>query len=240
MFAGAGFDRRPDLDVDGAAVFAPADPLEPDGLDDLPIVTSHRRLQRLATVSAATGARFAEDGMGIDPVDWLTAPQALFRGAAAIDACQNHDGFLRATILHGLRLRLDAGADEMDELLEEGDDVDDDGFDDEGEPVQAASVGGRLFTCFIDGLEFGRERRVQAFCASVQPDPKAMRRHLARRFGSALTRDLVIVEGIDLDHPSAGVLVPDGLLGVLALAESEPQGEFGRGLDIVLERRFAA
>lgn len=213
------------------------DPLGADRIDDMPVVTSERRLRRLAIVAADTGARFEREGIAHDPVAWLSAPRTLFRGASAIEACQDRDGFMRATLLHGLALGLDADADEMDELLD--DDALDDGIDVafNGRPDDAEP---KLFTCFVDGPLADGVRCVQAFCASVAPSGDEMRRRLAARFGGVLADAVVVHEGIDLNHPLADHLVPDGLLRVLAMAEREPAGEFGQGLDVVLEQRFAA
>lgn len=213
------------------------DPLGADRIDDMPVVTSERRLRRLAIVAADTGARFEREGIAHDPVAWLAAPRALFHGGTAIESCQDRDGFMRATLLHGLGLGLDADAEEMDELLAE--DGSPDGFDVMLD-ADLADADPKLFTCFVDGRLADGERCVQAFCASVAPSGEEMRRRLATRFGGVLADAVVVHEGIDLNHPLADYLVPDGLLRVLAMAEREPAGEFGQGLDVVLEQRFAA
>jgi len=213
------------------------DPLGADSIEDLPVVTSQRRLRRLAIVAAETGARFEREGIAHDPVAWLAAPRQLFHGGSAIDACQDREGFMRATLLHGLGLGLDADADEMDELLAD---------DEAGETYDLAldvvdvETAPKLFTCFVDGPLGDGGRCVQAFCASVMNSGSEMRRRLAARFGGVLADAVVVHEGIDLNHPLADYLVPDGLLRVLAMAEREPAGEFGQGLDVVLEQRFAA
>lgn len=216
---------------------ADVDPLGADRMDDMPVVTSQRRLRRLAIVAADTGARFEREGIGHDPVAWLAAPRKLFHGGSAIDACQDREGFMRATLLHGLGLGLDADADEMDELL--ADDEAGEGYDLVLD-VEDVGTAPKLFTCFVDGPLGNGERCVQAFCASVASSGSEMRRRLASRFGGVLADAVVVHEGIDLNHPLADYLVPEGLLRVLAMAEREPAGEFGQGLDVVLEQRFAA
>ena len=55
----------------------------------------------------------------MDPAAWLFAPRRLFGGRAAVDACAAHGAFIRAMLLHGLGLGLDAAPEAMDALLAE-------------------------------------------------------------------------------------------------------------------------
>jgi hypothetical protein len=99
----------------------PFDPLEADDRGDAPVLTTERRLRRLAIVAADTGARFARERIDHDPMAWLLAPRALFGGQRPLDACQDRTGFLRAALLHGLCLGLDADPREVDALVDEDD-----------------------------------------------------------------------------------------------------------------------
>jgi hypothetical protein len=78
---------------------------------------THRQLARLLFIAAQTGGRFERDHSPTDPVAWLFSPRQLFDDNAAVDACQSHKHFVRAIILHGLSLGMDADPDELDGLL---------------------------------------------------------------------------------------------------------------------------
>jgi hypothetical protein len=95
------------------------DPLDFDSADDEVVVTTKRALIRLALVAADTASRFEREGIGHDPVAWMLAPRALFEGRAAVDACLAREECLRAVLLHGLSIGLDADPSELDALLDE-------------------------------------------------------------------------------------------------------------------------
>lgn len=90
-----------------------------------------RRPILLVVVAAETGVRFARDGLSHDPAAWMLAPRAMFEGVRPLEACQSQQGFLRALLLHGLSMGLDADPAWLDLLLEEGDDEDGDGSEPE-------------------------------------------------------------------------------------------------------------
>lgn len=217
------------FDSSGLDPFAPDEPGEPADL------TVDRQMLRVAIAAAETASRFAREGVDHDPIAWMLAPRALFDGAPALLACRHVSGLTRATVLHGLSLGLDADADDINDLL-----ADDDPSERMELEVAEDDALPKLFTCFVDGQISDGDHCVQAFCASVASSSAEMRRRLATRFGGILADAVVVHEGIDLNHPLADYLVPDGLLRVLAMAEREPAGEFGQGLDVVLEQRFAA
>jgi hypothetical protein len=93
------------------------DPLDEDCSRDLLVSTSRRGLCRLTLLAAEVGARFARHDAQLDPMAWLLAPRDLFEGRAAIDACLERTHFLRALLLHGLEMGLDADPGEIDDLL---------------------------------------------------------------------------------------------------------------------------
>jgi len=97
------------------------DPLDLDRADDEVVVTTKRGLVRLALVAADTASRFEREGIAHDPVAWMLAPRVLFEGRAAIDACLGRHECLRAVLLHGLSIGLDAELDDLDHLLDEED-----------------------------------------------------------------------------------------------------------------------
>lgn len=96
------------------------DPLDPDSRSDTPLLVTRRRLIRLALVAAETGARFQRDGLDHDPVAWMLAPRELFDGRDGIEGSLALTGCLRAILLHGLAIGLDADPALMDELIEDG------------------------------------------------------------------------------------------------------------------------
>lgn len=100
-------------------VFDYADPLDFDQPSDLPVSMTNRQLSRLLFIAADTAARFEREHCPVDPVAWLFSPRELFNCCTAVAACQNRSHFIRAIILHGLSIGLDADPDELDELLTE-------------------------------------------------------------------------------------------------------------------------
>lgn len=93
------------------------DPLAEDHSDDQLVALSHRQLLRLLMIASDTGGRFERSGITVDPVAWLLSPRELFDGCAAVDACVDLKPFIRALVLHGLSIGLDADANEIDALL---------------------------------------------------------------------------------------------------------------------------
>lgn len=98
------------------------DPMAPDQPGDLVVVTSRRALCRVAYVAAEAASRFERENIKSDPMAWMLAPLRLFDGMPALDACLDRDAFLRAALLHGLSLGLDAHPEYLDDLLEEEED----------------------------------------------------------------------------------------------------------------------
>ncbi len=93
------------------------DPLDPDVFDDMPVIVTRRRLIRLALVAAETGARFQRESLDHDPVAWMLTPRALFDGRDGIEGALSLDGCMRAILLHGLGIGLDADPTLIDDLL---------------------------------------------------------------------------------------------------------------------------
>lgn len=98
------------------------DPLAPDSVADLAFPITSRQLLRLLIVAASTAQRFQEENGNLDPIAWLLSPRHLFEGMTAVAACTARDAFIRAIILHGVRLGLDAHPDDIDALR--GEEVD--------------------------------------------------------------------------------------------------------------------
>lgn len=93
------------------------DPLDPDSDEDLPVVVTRRQLIRLAVVSTEVGARFQRETVDHDSMAWMLAPRTLFDGRDAIDAALEQRHCIRALVLHGLGLGLDARPSDVDDLM---------------------------------------------------------------------------------------------------------------------------
>jgi hypothetical protein len=163
------------------------DPLEADDRGDAPVLTTERRLRRLAIVAADTGARFARERIGHDPVAWLLAPRALFDGRRPLEACQGRTGFLRAALLNGLSLGLDADPAEVDALTGEGEgDAPRSGA---GAPAGSRLPEPRFFSCSIDSLDCLDGGAVVWLMPAA--DEQAARARLRQRYGYPAERAVI-------------------------------------------------
>jgi len=104
-------------DTDSNAALVYIDPLDPDSDEDVPVVVTRRQLIRLAVVSTEVGARFQREAVDHDGMAWMLAPRTLFDGRDAIDASLEQHHCIRALVLHGLGLGLDARPVDIDGLM---------------------------------------------------------------------------------------------------------------------------
>jgi hypothetical protein len=205
--------------------------LEADDRADRPVLTTERRLRRLAIVAADTGARFARERIGHDPVAWLLAPRALFDGRSALDACQSRSCFLRAVLLHGLSLGLDADPDEIDAIKDGREDGQARSTPPVGEGTGRPSAP-RFFVCSVDGLDSLGGGAVVWLMPTE--DEAAARRRLRERYGSAAERATVREAPARLDEE------PDDFLSRLMAAFLTAAGGASAGVEFRLEiGRFA-
>lgn len=100
-----------------------ADPLDQDRSDDPVVTMTERQLIRLVFIAAETSGRFERERIDQDPAAWMFASRRLFDGRAAVVACRERDAFVRALLLHGLSIGLDASPEAVDALIAD-DDVD--------------------------------------------------------------------------------------------------------------------
>lgn len=207
------------------------DPLDPDRPGDAVVVTSKRSLVRLALAAAETATRFAREGDAIDPMSWMMAPRRLFDGRTAMDACLELDGCLRAVLLHGLAMGMDADPAFVDGLVDD-EDIDHPSIasDDDG--------GRRLWTSYLAGRS--EEESVQAFDAVVARDRSEAEVRLSARHGAALADGLEIVEGFDARLPPAEALVSPAPADVLEQAAADLGSPVAEGLSITVQQRFTA
>ncbi len=217
------------------------DPLDDDEPTDTVVTTSHRGLIRLAVVAAETGSRFQREGVGHDPMAWMLAPRRLFEGGSAIEACLDRDHCLRAILLHGLSLGLDASPSAIDSLMAYGPVAD--GPD---EPWSGGDQGGgfegaakrrrlRLYSAMIVVARGGE--LVHLFHASVAPAASVVRERIRSRFGAAAAGQADINIGVDLDCPATTGMLPP------AFREMVERGQRIRwsampGLDVTVEHRI--
>ena len=239
FLTGAGPFAQPLFDIDAIG----PDPLGDDLLADQPVLTTDRRLRRIVAVAADVGARFVREGLTGDPAAWMQAPRGLFGGRTAIEACQDRDSFVRATLLHGLSFGMDAEPEELDAVLIE-DPWDDAPEEELGAPawryLDAVSEAPRLFTCLVAGRIGSGGRSVEALCAMVVADEGAARRRLRCRYGQDLGDRAEVVEGTAAEHPLARRLLSDDMAGLIAEMARDPGADAACGFDVQLERRFAA
>ena len=227
------------------------DPLDHDEADDGIVMTTTRGLIRLALVAADTAARFEREAVGHDPVAWMIAPRALFGGRSAIEACTTREDCLRAVLLHGLSIGLDADPMTLDALM-----ADDDEDEDEGEPFDCSDAPHeedrddfdhrgradeerpRLWTSFLVDERAGGT--IQAFDAVVAEDRAEAETRLRARHGPAIAEAIEITEGFDPNSPMAEALVSPAVADMLEQVAADPGSPLAKGLSVYIEQRFAA
>jgi len=240
----------------------PIDPLDFDLPDDEVVVTTRRGLVRLALVAADTASRFERETIGHDPVAWMLAPRALFQGRSAIEACLDRQDCLRAVLLHGLSIGLDAEPEEIDDLTDDAEDDADVDVDADADAVADGDGDGfgrsdgegrvepsdryedrcdgrpRLWTSLlVDERDGGT---VHAFDAVIAASRLEAERRLRARHGSDVLHALDIVEGFDPNLPLAEALVSPAVADMLAQVAQDPGSPLARGLSVYVEQRFAA
>lgn len=218
------------------------DPLDHDDAADPLVPVTRRGLTRLALVAAETGARFQRDGEGVDPMAWMLAPRRLFRGSTAIEACLAREDFIRALLLHGLALGVDAEPEQVDALLCDTPGDVGGGFWDGGEPAGFRAGPTRhdgrrlrLYSAMIVVARGGE--LVHLFHASVAPTSAVVRERIRARFGAAAAAQADIQIGVDLDCPATTGMLPP------AFREMVERGRRVRwsamaGLDVTVEHRI--
>jgi hypothetical protein len=214
----------------------PADPLDADSPSDEVVITTSRALCRLALVATETGARFQREAEPHDPMAWLLAPRRIFGGSTALEACLQREHFMRALLLHGLSLGLDADPDEIDDLLDEPIEV---------LPVARRSrrtsravVRPRLYTASL--LRSTSGGMLQAFHASVASSVEEFQARLEVKFGLAAAERAEIRAGFDPAAPIVVALVPAPVAKVLRKVERESATPTYGGFAVTIEHRLEA
>lgn len=228
------------------------DPLDEDSADDAVVPTTRRGLVRIALIAAETAGRFQREDVDVDPMAWMLAPRRLFDGATALDACVGRDACVRALLLHGLGMGLDADPAEVDALAE--DDVDaDDAVVRAAEPsdlsdgaVQALRAGGEepcrpgpaLYTSTM--VAETTEGVMHVFDAVVADGRAEAMAALRLRHGARLAERANLVRGFRPHLPLIQALVSPAMEDMLVQVERDPTSPLARGLIVSVEQRFAA
>lgn len=198
------------------------DPLEPDLPGDAAVITTRRALCRVATVAAEAGARFQREASPTDPMGWMLAPRRMFDGASAIEACLDRDHFVRAIVLHGLSLGVDADPAVLERLV--APDADDDGprlsRPRRGRSGKRSLAAKPSLYCATIGWE-GNGVVLQAFHASVARHPAEVVQRLRARFGEDVIELAEIREGFHQYLPLAIALVPGAVAELLREVERD-------------------
>ncbi|WP_380784893.1 hypothetical protein [Sphingomonas sp. R86521] len=233
---------------DTRAVACHEDPLDRDSVDDAEIVTTRRSLLRVALVAAETASRFAREQVGADPMAWMLTPRRLFDGRAAIDGCLCRDECLRAVLLHGLSIGMDAEPAEIDALTDEdeGEDVAEDIETTGGDVTDRRTVSledrglprPRLWTSFL--VVQDETGAVQAFDALIAPDRREAEARLRARHGARLADGMEVVEGFDPNLPLAEALISPALADMLSQVAADPGSPLAEGLTVSVMQRFIA
>lgn len=215
------------------------DPLEEDQADDLAVAATRRGLTRLTLLAAEAGARFQREGEGIDPMAWMLAPRRLFRGATAMESCLAREDFMRALMLHGLSIGLDAEPGQIDALLCDTPGNVGGGFWEGGDhgvgPARHGARRLRLYSAMIVVARGGE--LVHLFHASVAPAASVVRERIRSRFGAAAAGQAEIQVGVDLDCPATSEMLPPVFR---AMVESGRRVRWSAmaGLDVTVEHRI--
>lgn len=220
--------------------FAYLDPLDADEPDDVVLTATRRGLTRLALVAAETGARFQREEVAHDPMAWMLAPRRLFDGAPAIEACLERDPCLRAVLLHGLSLGLDAEPAQIDALLcdapgDVGGGFWEGGDGAGGEPARSSGRRLRLYSAVIVIARGGE--LVHMFHASVAPSASVVRERIRSRFGAVAAGQAELRVGVDLDCPATAEMIPPAFRGMLERGRRVRWSAMS-GLDVTVEHRI--
>ena len=231
------FSRKPAVSAPAQVEnLNPGDPLDADSPLDEVVITTSRSLCRLALVASETGARFQREAEPHDPMAWLLSPRRMFAGLTALEACLQREHFMRALLLHGLSLGLDADPDQIDGLT--------DGRKKFRPATRSSrrtprSVGrARLYTASL--LRSTSGSMLQAFHASVAWSEQEFKARLEDKFGLAAAEGAQIRVGFDPAAPLALALVPAPVTKVLRKVERESTSPAYGNFAVTIEHRLEA
>ena len=225
------------------------DPFDDDAPDDVPVVTTRRGLMRLALIAGETAARIQREGLDYDPMVWMISPLFVFGGRTALEACLGKEACLRALVMHGLSLDLDADPASIDAL------VGGEGAEDWGARARMPSNVSNVFPFRREGPAGERIRPrlftsslvhetdtglVHAFAAMVaRSEAEAVARMMARH-DPEIAGEVEVREGFDASAPLVQALVSPALTDMLIQVAADPAPPLAAGLEIAIEQKFAA
>ncbi len=202
-----------------AIPFTYDDPLDPDLPCDIEVVTTRRALCRVVTVAAEAGARFQREATSIDPMGWMLSPRRMFEGVSAMEACLDRENFVRAIILHGLSLGVDADPSVLDRLTAgDGEEVPRLSRPRRGRGGKGRSTARPSLYCATIAFEGGCVI-LQAFHASVARHPAEVVQRLRNRFGDDVIELVEVRAGFQPSVPLAVALVPAAVAELLREVE---------------------
>lgn len=214
-----------------------ADPFGHDVSSDPPVVTTERRLRRLAAVACGVGHRLSQQDEG-DAYERMLERHASFGGERALDACQNREAFLRANVLNALALDFDIDPEEVDALTSTWHSVAEDTAA-ARPPIEEGAVPlGTLFTCWLEGPVGSDGLRLQAFCAMVATDEREVRARLRARYGEDLSATASVVVGLEGQSGVVELLLAPAVMRMLAASARDVGAPEHAGLDLHFEQRY--
>ena len=215
------------------------DPLDDDDPADETLTTSRRALVRLALVATEVGARFQREGVAYDPMAWMLSSRRLFSDRPALLACLELDECLRAVLLHGLSLGLDAAPAQIDALLCDTPGEPGGGFweggDGSGEPAPRPAGRQRLYSAMIVIARGGE--LIHLFHASVAPAASVVRERIRARFGAVAATQADIQLGVDLQCPTTSEILPPAFRMMVERGRRIRWSTM-TGLDVTVEHRI--
>lgn len=157
---------------------------------------------------------------------WLLAPRALFGGRRPLEACQDRTGFVRAALLHGLSLGMDADPGEVDALAD--DDVDA-SAPVAGRPSDPRRLELRFFACSIEELDCLAGGGVLWLMTAA--DDHAARARLRDRYGQCADRAAIR----EVNGPLNGAAPTDDFLSRLLVVLLGVAGDAAERVEFRLE-----
>jgi hypothetical protein len=217
------------------------DPLDPDLPEDAAVVTTRRALCRVATVAAEAGARFQREASPVDPMGWMLAPRRMFNGVPALEACLDREHFVRAIILHGLSLGMDAEPELLNRLqaADRGEKVPRLARPRRGRSRSSRSAPAPQLYCATIAYT-GSGVMLQAFHASIARHPGEVVQRLRSRFGDEVVELADLRIGFDPARPLAVALVPEGIAEVLRKVEKDATSPNVASFSVDIEQRLEA
>ncbi|HZF93858.1 MAG TPA: hypothetical protein VEZ20_03195 [Allosphingosinicella sp.] len=162
----------------------------------------------------------------------------MFGGSTAFEACLEREHFMRALLLHGLSLGLDADPDEIDSLLDDPIETRGTGRRSRGGPTAGSVALPRLYTASV--LRSTSGTMLQAFHASVASSVDEFRDRLEAKFGPAAAQGAEIGTGFDPAAPIVLALVPAAVAKVLRKVERESATPKYGNFAVTIEHRLQA